>query len=255
MYYNGKHTAHASIPVDDPAVLYGEGLFSTIQVREGVPLFLDEHLQRLSQQCSELDLTMPLITHEMIDPIIDQPTGRLRILVTANSLIIFMVPFTPQKGPLRLALSSHPLALVHAQIKTLANLNRLMLLKEAKTRGFDDGISLSPEGYLLEASYGNLCWLHNNILYTPSHDLPLYAGLTLSKVCTLVDHVKYVKVRLEQIPKEANLFRTNTLSGVVPITQIEEREFRIDNSLTEAYERLILETALAGESQHALHAR
>ena len=44
------------IPVNDRAFNYGDGLFETILVNNGEPLFLKEHLSRLNLGCKKLKI-------------------------------------------------------------------------------------------------------------------------------------------------------------------------------------------------------
>ena len=47
------------IPVNDRAFNYGDGLFETILVNNGEPLFLKEHLSRLNLGCKKLKIELP----------------------------------------------------------------------------------------------------------------------------------------------------------------------------------------------------
>ena len=47
------------IPVNDRAFNYGDGLFETILVNNGEPLFLKEHLTRLNLGCKKLRIELP----------------------------------------------------------------------------------------------------------------------------------------------------------------------------------------------------
>jgi branched-subunit amino acid aminotransferase/4-amino-4-deoxychorismate lyase len=246
-YIDGRYVPveEAKVPVADRGLLYGDGIFATVKVQNGQPLHLSDHLKRLAKQCGRIGILMPPLSEAIIQQLIDQnpptPLLRLRIVVTGGcrfpfdlkpregSVAAFVQPFTPYEGAgLRLAIFSHPLELVHAHLKTLSNYNRFFVIQEAKDRGFDDGLSLSYEGYLLEASFGNLFWIVKDTLFYPDPSLPLYFGLTLEKVLEAFEGEKRpVKAKLDDIPDEALLYRTNTMGGILPIAQIENRLFQI----------------------------
>ena len=48
-----------AISVNDRAFNYGDGLFETILVKEGNPLFLDDHISRLYKGCKILQIPIP----------------------------------------------------------------------------------------------------------------------------------------------------------------------------------------------------
>ena len=184
---------------------------------------------------------MPQLSQELIYDLIERNqldgTARMRIIVTGGedpsrglplrkgSLAITLEPFTvPPQKPLRLARFSIPLSLPHAHLKTLANFNRYFIMEEALSRSFDDGISITPEGYILEASFGNLFWIKDQVLYTPARTLPLYFGVTLQNVIKQwTGEVKEVKVK--EIEEGALLYRSSSMLGVVPVVALEEKTF------------------------------
>ncbi|CAG7857314.1 partial 4-amino-4-deoxychorismate lyase, partial [biofilm metagenome] len=54
---NGIEADH--LPINDRGLHYGDGLFETIEVSEGHPVFLEQHLQRLTAGCSTLMIPIP----------------------------------------------------------------------------------------------------------------------------------------------------------------------------------------------------
>jgi len=49
-------TPQQHISLDERALLYGDGVFETIRLFEGKPVFLEKHLQRLALACESLDI-------------------------------------------------------------------------------------------------------------------------------------------------------------------------------------------------------
>lgn len=244
-YQMGKFGDHSSISATSRALLYGDGIFTTIHVHEGEPLYIDDHLAQLQWQCRELNLILPSIDRAIIYELIAkahlEQTGWMRIIIAAGKspsralpkrqgeLIITLDPFTrPEAKPLRLANFSTPLSLPHAHLKTLANFNRYFIVQQACERGFDDGISYTTDGYLLEASFGNLFWILNDTLYTPSRALPLYFGVTLRNVIKRwKGRVKEVMVK--KIEDKATVYRCSSMMGIVSVEAIEDQAFKSDS--------------------------
>ena len=65
-----------SIPVNDRAFNYGDGLFETILVNDGQPLFLQEHLIRLNSGCKKLRIKLP--SHSLIEKSINKSIGNTK---------------------------------------------------------------------------------------------------------------------------------------------------------------------------------
>ena len=65
-----------SIPVNDRAFNYGDGLFETILVNDGEPLFLKEHLIRLNSGCKKLRIKLP--SHTLIEKSINKSIGNTK---------------------------------------------------------------------------------------------------------------------------------------------------------------------------------
>ncbi|HKU88556.1 MAG TPA: aminotransferase class IV, partial [Steroidobacteraceae bacterium] len=64
----------AAVPADDRGLQYGDGLFATILVRNGVPRFLELHLARLERGLARLAI-----------PFVDQATLRAEVARARDS--------------------------------------------------------------------------------------------------------------------------------------------------------------------------
>ena len=62
VYLNGSYLTleEARLPITDRGFTYGEGVFTTLKVSEGKPLFLEKHLTRLVRDAAAVRLTVPI---------------------------------------------------------------------------------------------------------------------------------------------------------------------------------------------------
>ena len=62
VYLNGKivPAKEAMVSVFDHGFLYGDGIYETMRVYDGVIFMLDEHIRRLYRSASLIGLTIPL---------------------------------------------------------------------------------------------------------------------------------------------------------------------------------------------------
>ena len=72
------------IPVNDRAFNYGDGLFETILVNNGEPLFLKEHLTRLNLGCKKLRIELPSQT--LIKKSINKSIGNTKKCIIKTSI-------------------------------------------------------------------------------------------------------------------------------------------------------------------------
>ncbi len=236
----------ATIPINDRGFLFGDGLFTTILVRDGRPLFLKAHIKQLLRQCAELKISPPQIDEETITTLIEknQATSgswRLKIVITAGNspdlalssreyghLLLTLTSYTPPpEKPLELVLYPHPIDHSHARVKSLAFLDRCTVMEYAREQGADDAVTQSADGVVLESAFGNLFWIYEGTIYTPDPALPLYYGVTLSQVLEQTElPVRYGRWRVDEIPEEGSLFRTNSLTLIRPIARVGNYIFR-----------------------------
>ncbi len=251
VYFEGAFMPQeeARVPVTDRGLLFGDGAYATIQVRNGTPRFLEMHLERLETQCRSFGLHMPPLSFDSIEELIrlnqaHEGIWRLKVIVTggdapelhlperAGRVLMTLHPYDPPPfTPLKVGLFPHPFSLCHAGYKSLAHLNRLYVMEEARQQGMDDCLTRTEGGIVLEAAFGNLCWIVGKTLFTPSRRLPLYFGVTISKMIEAARlegyAVEEVEMTLEELPKEGLYFRTNSMGGIRPIGVLNQRQLRL----------------------------
>jgi 4-amino-4-deoxychorismate lyase len=273
VFLNGKvlPKEEASIPIDDRGFLFGDGVYTTLCVRDGAVLFYKEHLKRFQAQCAELRIDVPPLQEEWLFELIERNQAsegifRLKWIQTAGpheeqalprrprgQFLMMLDPFHPPPyAPLACVVYPMATATSHSHYKSLSPLNRFYVMEYAKQRSRDDAVTMTEGGLLLEAAFGNLCWFKEEHLYFPDPALPLYQGVTLSMLLqgALEEGYKIhpVKARLSDIPEEAQLFRTNTLRGIRPLVQLNERIFQrdleLEKRLQSLYQKLCKREAL-----------
>jgi len=252
----------AKIPVTDRGFLLGDGLYTTVQVRNGEPLFLDIHLQRLMKHCEELHIAPPTISRRAIEQLIEKNEAlegiwRLKIIISGGEetlmrlpkrpyshLIFLLTPFTPAPyAPLRMGFFPMPVIHPHATFKSLAHLSRYYVMEHAYAQGWDDCVTTTEQGLILEASFGNLLWIEGKRAWTPSPELPLHFGVTITVLKTILERegfeVHLIKAHRGELPK-GSLFRVNTMSGIRPVEKLGEGCFALESAvegfLREKYE-------------------
>lgn len=104
-------------------------------------------------------------------------------------------------------------------------INSQLIVMEAHSAGYDEGIALDSFGYVSEGSGENVFIVKNGVLFTPPTSSSILAGITRHTVFVLA---RDMGLRIEQhvIPREAlyiadEVFFTGTAAEITPITSID----------------------------------
>ncbi len=182
------------LPLPDRALEFGDGLFETLLLRSGRPLFLDLHLQRLA--CGLETLHFP----DCVDAVRSQLTAAsaaiaarnwdwsaLRLTVSRGSgprgyappanpaprILISVSALTRDcsvmLSPASLALSSVTLSSqpLLAGLKHLNRLEQVLAARELTESGKDEALMCDAEGYGISVVAGNLFAVSGSRLLTP----------------------------------------------------------------------------------------
>ncbi len=226
----------ATLPLDDPAVQRGLGLFETIAIRDGALLDLEEHLDRLYNGLERLAIaTAPrerLRATALTALEGAASCGWLKIIVTgAGRDIVFRGAMDPadegrEVSAVLLPWRRNPSSPL-AGLKTLSYAANLLGLAHARGRGADEGLWLNTRGHLAEGCSSNLFVIRGGSLFTPAERdgiLPgVLRGLVLSAARKLGRPVHEGKLRLPRLLTAHEAFLTSSLRGLMPLTSYEGR--------------------------------
>lgn len=191
IWFEGEIRAGSEIPLDagDRGLLLGDGVFETVAVFRRRPFALDAHLALLAAAGEALGFTVPLATvREAIDALVGAMTednGALRVTVSRGTGPRGLLP-PPQPSPVVLAtlapwspaIAFQPVTLATvslrrnetsplSRLKTLAYLDPVLALAEARRAGADDALLLNTQGRVAGSSMANLFALIDGTWVTP----------------------------------------------------------------------------------------
>ncbi len=265
---NGE--AGSRIDVGDRGLHYGDGVFETMAVLKGVARNFDAHMQRLARGCKRLGFAAPcttLIAEEIGALCENRQRAVVKLIVTRGSGDRGYAP-PPEAMPCRTLLRYEWPAGIEARRKSgvavhtcetrlainpalagIKHLNRLEQVLAAKERAgseFAEGLMLDTEGTLIEATHSNVFLVQDGGLVTPSLDHCGVAGIMRAKVIDVADRAgiftKIVKVAAPSLNECQEMFLTNSLMGVVPVVQLDQRKLPA-GKLTRRLQSLLYEGA------------
>lgn len=234
-----------TVPIDDRGLTYGDGLFETMLLEDGVLRFRQRHLLRLQRGAERLALSIDLaVINRDLDQIVSQAgAGRysVKLLVTRGSSargyaidplaavrrIVTLGP-TPQypaayyQQGVSLALCRTPLAIAPhlAGIKHLNRLEQVLARTELSVLE-QEGVLLDSEGYVVEGVFSNLFLVVDDELVTPCLDRCGVAGIAreviMEEAVKVGVKVTERRVILAELMAASALFMTGSLIQVWPV--------------------------------------
>jgi 4-amino-4-deoxychorismate lyase len=182
-----------SLPVTDRGLHYGDGVFTTLAVRDGKACWLNAHLARLRAGCERLHIPPPddaLFASDLEALLEGVDHAVVKLIVTRGSGGRGYAPpetVTPRRIALRYPLPDHPPAYaeqgVHLRIAEtrltinpgLAGIKHLNRLEQVLARaewdagatGIPEALMLDAKGRLVEGTMTNLFVAAEGVLMTP----------------------------------------------------------------------------------------
>lgn len=239
------------IAVTDRGLHYGDGVFETIAIRHGRPQLWPAHMERLHDGCSRLGIPLPdtkLMEAETARLCGESERAVLKIIITRGSggrgyrapaipeqrriLIRYPWPEYPDiNNGIALRVCRTPLSCnpVLAGIKHLNRLEQVLARNEWADEAFHEGLMLDTEGHVVEGTMSNLFAVRNGVLLTPDLTRCGVAGVMRQRVLSLAGELgiacEVVRMGINEIMAMDELFITNSLIGIWPVSRTEGTEY------------------------------
>lgn len=257
--YNGNIINNKTQPIS--YAFSSEIVYEVIRVIDGVPLFLEEHNNRLikstnmiGMNISDLIDKIELDIKKLID-INNKPYKNLKVIVykdtsgKPNYSMFFIKSNYPKpelyKKGINTILFKATRKNPNAKVQNLQL--REVINKELENHGAYEALLLNEDDNITEGSKSNVFFVKNNILYTPPKQ-DILLGVTRARIIQLADKLN-IKTIEESIHKSFlkqchGLFITGTSPKVLPISKVDNQLFDSTKNetiqrLMEAYDRLI----------------
>ncbi|MFZ4484176.1 MAG: aminotransferase class IV [Chthoniobacterales bacterium] len=224
---DGVWPSASSLPLTDRATRYGMAVFETIGIHRGRALFAAEHLALLTASAGDLLKVAPPAD---LPNLAAQDTGVLRLYVTAGdggpndpvvSPRIFALFEETERSLLTpgqtATLHSGPMAPFAHGRKTGNYWANCAAQADAQTAGFDHALLSDHEGRVLSAAFGNVFFVVEGQLCTPSLALAVRPGVIRGRLMRDLD-VREVEFPASRLGEATEIFLTNSRLGVMPLT-------------------------------------
>ena len=243
------------ITAQDRGFLYGDGLFETLRSYNGDPFKLTEHLNRLRSSAQKLKIPFVFtdeyfrnvvhtlikknnITDAYIRITLSRGFGSRGLVMTDNpepTLLIVVKALTPypkelyEKGmSIIVSKSKRSTSCPISCHKTTNLLTTILIKEEVKNRSADDALLLNTDRDVMECTVSNIFMVKDKGVITPPLDINILPGITrktVLKICKNMNlRVKEERFRVETLLNADEVFITNSLMEIMPISRIEENE-------------------------------
>jgi len=245
------------IEISDRGFQYGDGLFETIEVRDGHAVFLQRHLNRLNSDCHRLHIPFPgaeliSLDAEKLCRSMSFNRAVLKIIITRGSggrgyrqpdviqatRVLSLHPYpdypasySEQGIAARFCATRLGLNPALAGIKHLNRLEQVMARAEWTDASIQEGLMLDINDHVIEGTMTNLFYIKNSSLYTAALEQSGVAGIMRSIIMTLsveqgfpvVEH----RFTSDQLLSADEVFVCNSVIGIWPIKQIATTHFSV----------------------------
>jgi len=243
------------ININDRGLQYGDGLFETIAVQNGLSLCWDEHLQRLEQGCKQLKISFPdknLLKDEARSLSNNIGHGVLKIIITRGqggrgyalpdnaepNRIISLYPWPeyPEENAtqginVRVCDYRYSHNSVLAGIKHLNRLEQVLARSEWTDSSIAEGLVLDQEANVIEGTMSNVFCLIDNVLCTPDLSQCGVEGIIRNKTIELASNlnidVEVKKISLQMLENAEEVFVCNSIIAVWPVKMINDKSFSV----------------------------
>jgi branched-chain amino acid aminotransferase len=246
--------AEAVIPVTDPGLLRGDGVFEVVRLYAGRPFALDDHLERMAGSSGNLRLPFdPGSLRADVEALLARAgdwDGLLRLVVTRGGHRLALLEELPPHPPsVRLASVTYAPPRILDGVKSLSYGGNMLATRLAKERGADEALLVTPHGRVLEAPTSTFFWVREGVLRTPPLEEHILDSITRRLVVEEME-VEPASAALDDLAGAQEAFLASTVREVQPVSAIDGRELPVDGPVTARAAQRVrarIEAALASE--------
>lgn len=260
--FNGNIQESSSISIENNrGFLFGDSVFETIKVLDNKVLFLEDHYFRLMASMRICRMEIPMnFTMEyfesqivtLISSLEKSNSYRVRFSVYRESEGFYLpksrnVQFIVTASPLSSDLYSIGKVSYEVELykdfyiqkqllSTLKTNNKMLQIAGsifAEENGYDNCLVLNNEKNVAEALQSNLFMKTGNVVVTPPVSDGCLNGIMRKQTLEILKkmegiEVKEISISPFDLQKADELFLTNVISGIQPITKYRKKEYSIE---------------------------
>lgn len=229
----------------DDGYSFGRGVFETIKVVDGKPLFLDKHLSRLKKSLKIFGIEKDIDEGKIYAYInsSEEKNFALKLIVSDKNFILTSRydNYREDNKNYKLILSevrrnSSSKVIYH---KSLSYYENIMEHRWAQDRGYDSALFINEREEVCETSFANIFFVRNGEIFTPNISSGLLRG-TMRDYILENYKVKEDVISFKDLDNYDEAFISNSLMGVRNVSSINNVKFN-KNEKTKLIQRNLKE--------------
>jgi len=257
--FNGNIQENSSILIEDNrGFLFGDSVFETIKVLDNKVLFLEDHYFRLMASMRICRMEIPMnFTMEyfesqilnLITTFSDSNSYRVRFSIYRDSEGFYL----PKTRSVQFLVTAFPLNsdlyvfgkeyyevelykdfyITKQLLSTLKTNNKMLQITGsifAEENDYDNCLVLNDEKNVVEALQSNIFMKMGNVVITPPISDGCLNGIMRKQILEILKKIEGIEVKETSISpfdlqKADELFLTNVISGIQPVTKYRKKEY------------------------------
>jgi branched-chain amino acid aminotransferase len=241
--------AAAVIPVSDPGLLRGDGVFEAIRLYAGVPYALDAHIERMERSAAGLGLPLDSDAFRAdIARLIEARPGLdvlVRIVATRGGRrIVLLEELRQQPDTLALVPVTYAPTRLLDGIKSLSYAANMLASRQAREEGADDALLVTPHGRVLELPTSSFFLVRDGDVFTAPLSDHVLDSIT-RRVVLAVTAVREEPIEVAGLERAQEAFTAGTPYEVVPVHRIGPHHYEAPGPRTREIIALVRERIAA----------
>lgn len=236
----------------DEGYSFGLGLFETILLYKGKPVFLDEHLARINKSIVDLGFNIDKLEKDEMFQCLNSSKNTseykvLKIVLSEKNRLFLKREYTYtekdyQKGfSLNISEVRRNESSIFTFHKTLNYGDNILEKRKSKKMGYDEPIFLNSKNQITEGATSNIFAVIEDKIYTPKISCGLLNGIVRQYVISNYSVIEK-EIDLEFLKNSDEIFLTNSLFGIMQVNSLEKRVFKsqkISKEIFNSYKKYI----------------
>lgn len=245
---NGKilPIEEAAVPLSNIEYQYGFGVYENVRVKEGIPYFLKDHLERLEESARIIGLEHSFSGADIKKSVAEllkksgKGTYNLKILLIGpstplraggNDSMLYILCFNPHFPDKKLyrdgaTFITYEYERPFPHAKTLNMLESYLAYKKALGAGAYDALLVNSKGCITEGTRTNFFYIRGRTLISPP-EKEILLGVTRKAVLEIAQEngltIDENEIRFSDILESDGAFVTSTSSKILPVRSIDSQ--------------------------------
>lgn len=253
VFFNDRfiHFDEANLSAVSSAALYGKGIFTSVAIRKKEAFLWEKHWRRLNDDAEKIGIDLSDFSENLLidslDKLIeknkietararmtffDESAGKIWNFRTNKKTSILIMTAEQRKSPeiFQLTISPFPVNSLSplAGVKSSNYLENILVLEEAKKRGFDETVRINEKGEIVSAAMANIFWVKNEQTFTPAIETGCLRG-TMREFILENFSVCEKRASIEELAQADEIFLTSAGIGICP-ARFEDKQAKMSVS-------------------------